>query len=65
MLESRLVIFFLFSLFSRILRAQIYCHFGYALLLCDCRGSANRGSQFAGYIKYQIVGFGVHYLQVA
>nr|CDS22418.1 Dipeptidyl peptidase 9 [Echinococcus granulosus] len=36
------------------LRAQIYCHFGYALLLCDCRGSANRGSQFAGHIKYQM-----------
>ncbi|KAL5105663.1 Dipeptidyl peptidase 8 [Taenia crassiceps] len=37
-----------------ILRAQIYCHFGYALLVCDCRGSANRGSQFAGHIKYQM-----------
>ncbi|KAL5964644.1 Dipeptidyl peptidase 8 [Taenia solium] len=37
-----------------ILKAQIYCHFGYALLLCDCRGSTNRGSQFAGHIKYQM-----------
>ncbi|VDM34194.1 unnamed protein product [Hydatigera taeniaeformis] len=37
-----------------ILRAQLFCHFGYALLLCDCRGSANRGSQFAGHIKYQM-----------
>uniref|UniRef100_A0A5K3FJA9 Dipeptidyl peptidase 9 n=2 Tax=Mesocestoides corti TaxID=53468 RepID=A0A5K3FJA9_MESCO len=37
-----------------ILRAQIYCHYGYALLLCDCRGSANRGAKFAGHLKYKM-----------
>nr|CAH8867416.1 unnamed protein product [Trichobilharzia regenti] len=31
--------------------AQLFCHYGYAVFLCDCRGSANRGIHFDGYIK--------------
>lgn len=38
-----------------ILRAQLYCHYGFAVFLCDCRGSANRGAAFAGYIKANLV----------
>ncbi|VDN15578.1 unnamed protein product [Dibothriocephalus latus] len=35
-------------------RAQILCHYGYAVLLCDCRGSTNRGAAFAGHIKLRL-----------
>ncbi|KAH8856310.1 Dipeptidyl peptidase 8 [Schistosoma japonicum] len=34
--------------------AQLFCHFGYAVFLCDCRGSANRGINFDGYIKNRL-----------
>uniref|UniRef100_A0A183AIV1 Peptidase_S9 domain-containing protein n=1 Tax=Echinostoma caproni TaxID=27848 RepID=A0A183AIV1_9TREM len=40
---------FLYGLF--LMHAMLYCHFGYAVFLCDCRGSANRGILFAGHIK--------------
>nr|CDS26341.1 Dipeptidyl peptidase 9 [Hymenolepis microstoma] len=36
------------------LRIQIYCHYGYAVFMCDCRGSSNRGSHFAGLLKYNL-----------
>ncbi|VDN96647.1 unnamed protein product [Rodentolepis nana] len=36
------------------LKAQLYCHYGYAVFMCDCRGSSNRGSKFAGYIKHNL-----------
>ncbi|BHF84190.1 dipeptidylpeptidase [Sparganum proliferum] len=39
---------------SLFIRAQILCHYGYAVLLCDCRGSTNRGSAFAGHIKLKL-----------
>ncbi|CAL8081363.1 unnamed protein product [Calicophoron daubneyi] len=39
---------------SLISQALVYCHFGYAFFLCDCRGSANRGIEFAGYIKNRL-----------
>uniref|UniRef100_A0A0X3P3G4 Dipeptidyl peptidase 9 n=1 Tax=Schistocephalus solidus TaxID=70667 RepID=A0A0X3P3G4_SCHSO len=39
---------------SLFIRAQILCHYGYAVLLCDCRGSANRGAAFAGHIKLKL-----------
>ncbi|CAH8659698.1 unnamed protein product [Dicrocoelium dendriticum] len=37
-----------------LMHALLYCHFGYALFFCDCRGSANRGIEFAGYIKNRL-----------
>ncbi|GAA55566.1 dipeptidyl-peptidase 9 [Clonorchis sinensis] len=37
-----------------LMHALVYCHFGYAVFLCDCRGSSNRGIQFAGYLKNQL-----------
>ncbi|OON18734.1 hypothetical protein X801_05408, partial [Opisthorchis viverrini] len=37
-----------------LMHALVYCHFGYAVFLCDCRGSSNRGIQFAGHIKNQL-----------
>ncbi|KAF8561711.1 hypothetical protein P879_08105 [Paragonimus westermani] len=39
---------------STFLRAALYTHFGYALFLCDCRGSSNRGVEFAAYIKNRL-----------
>ncbi|CAH8636347.1 unnamed protein product [Schistosoma rodhaini] len=34
--------------------AQLFCHFGYAVFLCDCRGSSNRGINFDGHIKNRL-----------
>ncbi|THD27046.1 Dipeptidyl peptidase 9 [Fasciola hepatica] len=39
---------------SLLMHAMLYCHFGYAVFLCDCRGSANRGVLFAGHVKYRL-----------
>ncbi|KAF6777339.1 hypothetical protein AHF37_03005 [Paragonimus kellicotti] len=39
---------------STFLRAALYTHFGYALSLCDCRGSSNRGVEFAAYVKNRL-----------